>query len=210
MNKVFKERPPLLAMRRFWTILCYMIISTNREGDDSQGVFASVDSDSRGQASGAFFKGSTYGDWHFSNFQISDRCCPDSSKTDEFSYRLRFIGGSKGLVNIPKPIRKGDEDWRDELSRDLSLLSTSRWRLFERVEYKKVLKEINRIPNTRHTKCQFKSKTSEMLFRPFSYPVGLRTGDTTPRIVWRSFDFQILIIFPKIVHNTTIVHRVKW
>jgi hypothetical protein len=43
---------------------------------------------------------------------------------------------------------KGDEDSEAMSSaRDLSLLSTSRRRLCERVKYKKLLKEINKIPN---------------------------------------------------------------
>jgi len=43
---------------------------------------------------------------------------------------------------------EGDEDSEAMSSaRDLNLLSTSRRRLFERVKYKKLLKEINKIPN---------------------------------------------------------------
>src|SRR4030042_7206396 len=66
-----------------------------------------------------------------------------------FPIGLRFMEVSRAWSIFPKPnLDKGDEDSEAMSSaRDLNLLSTSRRRLFERVKYKKVRKEINKIPN---------------------------------------------------------------
>jgi hypothetical protein len=68
-----------------------------------------------------------------------------------FPIGFRFIDVSRVWSIFPKPnLDKGEADSEAiNSARDLNLLSTSRYRLFERVKYKKLLKEINRIPKIR-------------------------------------------------------------